>query len=49
MADTLRMDVDYRTHHGGSTLRTLTARNMTPALGAAGLAVIFAVLLLLAR
>jgi hypothetical protein len=49
MADTLRMDVDYRTHHGGSTLRTLTARNMTPALGAAALAVIFAVLLLLAR
>lgn len=49
MADTLRMDADYRTHHGGSTLRTLTARNMTPALGAAALAVIFGLLLLLER
>lgn len=49
MADTLRMDADYRTRHGGSTLRALTGRNVTPALGALALAVIFGVLLLAAR
>lgn len=49
MADTLRMDADYRSRHGGATLRELTWRNSTPALGAAALAVICALLLLVAR
>lgn len=49
MADTLRMDADYRTRHGGATLRRLTLRIMTPALAALGLAVICGLLLLLDR
>lgn len=49
MADTLRMDADYRTRHGGETLRGLTWRNSTPALGAATLALICALLLLVGR
>jgi len=49
MADSLRMDADYRTHHGGRTLRRLTLRLISPALGAAFLAVICGLLVLLAR
>jgi hypothetical protein len=45
MADTLRMDADFRTHHGGLTLRPLTYRLLTPAIAAALLAVICAALL----
>lgn len=46
MADTLRMDADFRTHHGGLTLRPLTYRLMGPVVAAALLAVICAALLL---
>ena len=46
MADTLRMDADFRTHHGGLTLRPLTIRLVTPAIAAGLLAVISALLLL---
>ncbi|HEY2915967.1 MAG TPA: hypothetical protein VGI98_02015 [Candidatus Limnocylindrales bacterium] len=49
MADTLRMDADYRTRHGGATLGGITLRNMTPAIGAAALVVISILLLLVAR
>jgi hypothetical protein len=49
MADTLRMDADYRTRHGGSTLRPLTTRILMPALGAVVLVVVFGLLLLLGR
>jgi hypothetical protein len=46
MADTLRMDADYRTRHGGATLRRLTVSVVGPAVMAAGLAVICGLLLL---
>lgn len=49
MADTLRMDAEYRTRHGGLTLRRLTYRQIGPALGAAALAVISFLLGVLAR
>lgn len=49
MADTLRMDAEYRTRHGGVTLRRLTFRLITPALAAAALAVISFLLGVLAR
>jgi hypothetical protein len=49
MADTLRMDADFRTHHGGMTLRPLIPRLVGPALGAAALAVLCAVLLVAGR
>jgi hypothetical protein len=49
MADSLRMDVEYRTRHGGVTLRRLTFRIMAPTFAAAGLAIICALLLLLGR
>jgi hypothetical protein len=46
MADTLRMDDDFRTHHGGLTLRPLTIRLITPAIASALLALISGLLLL---
>jgi len=46
MADTLRMDADYRTRFGGVTLRRLTATVVLPALLAAALAVFAALALL---
>ena len=49
MADSLRMDADYRTHHGGTTLTRLTLRNVWPALASLALAVVCALLLLVAR
>jgi hypothetical protein len=49
MADTLRMDAEYRTRHGGVTLRRLTFKLMSPALAAAALAVISFLLGVLAR
>jgi hypothetical protein len=49
MADTLRMDAEYRTRHGGVTLRRLTFKLISPALAAAALAVISLLLALLAR
>ncbi|HEV2006151.1 MAG TPA: hypothetical protein VGQ85_05995 [Candidatus Limnocylindrales bacterium] len=49
MADTLRMDAEYRTRHGGVTLRRLTFKLISPALAAAALAVISFLLGLLAR
>jgi hypothetical protein len=49
MADSLRMDAEYRTRHGGVTLRRLTFRIMSPAFAAAGLAIICGLLLLLGR
>jgi hypothetical protein len=49
MSDTLRMDADFRTHHGGLTLRPITFRLLMPALGAGALAVVCALLLVLAR
>jgi hypothetical protein len=49
MADTLRMDADFRTHHGGVTLRPLTMRLIGPALAAAVLAILCAALLVAGR
>jgi hypothetical protein len=49
MADTLRMDADCRTRHGGATLGGLTASVTSPAIFAAILAVICGLLLLEAR
>jgi len=49
MADTLRMDADFRIHHGGQTIRPLTFRLLLPAVGAGALAVVCAVLLVLAH
>jgi len=49
MADTLRMDADFRVHHGGLTLRPLTLRLIAPGVGAGALVLICAVLLVLAR
>jgi len=49
MADTLRMDAEYRTRHGGVTLRRLTFKLISPALAAAALAVISLLLAVLAR
>ena len=37
MADMLALDADYRVRFGGSRLRGLTVRNMTPAILAAGM------------
>jgi hypothetical protein len=48
MADTLRMDADFRTHHGGLTLQPLTAKLIAPAV-ASGLLAVICGLLLLAR
>jgi len=45
MADTLRMDADFRVHHGGMTLRPLIPRLIGPAVAAAILAVLCALLL----
>ena len=49
MADSLRMDADYRSHHGGATLSRLTMRAIWPGLAAMILAVVCALLLLVAR
>lgn len=49
MADTLRMDAEYRTRHGGATLRRLTFKLVSPALAAAALAAISFLLGVLAR
>lgn len=49
MADSLRMDDDYRRRHGGATLGGLTWSIVAPALGALALAVISGLLLLLGR
>ena len=49
MADSLEHDAQYRTRHGGLTLRRMTFRLMTPAFAAAGLAIICGLLLLLGR
>lgn len=49
MADSLRMDDDYRRRHGGATLGGLTWRIVGPALAALALAVISGLLLLVAR
>jgi hypothetical protein len=49
MADTLRMDADFRVHHGGMTLRPLLPRLVGPAIGAAVLAVLCAALLVAGR
>jgi hypothetical protein len=49
MADALWADNDYRTRHGGKTLQRLTLVIATPAIAAAGLALISAALLLLGR
>jgi hypothetical protein len=49
MADSLRMDAEYRTRHGGVTLRRLTSNLLAPAFLAAGLAIICGLLLLLGR
>jgi len=49
MADSLRMDADYRSHHGGLLLTRLTMRAIWPALAATVLAVVCALLLLIAR
>ncbi len=37
MADMLALDADYRVRFGGSRLRSITLRNMTPAILAAGI------------
>lgn len=49
VADSLVLDAEYRTRHGGVTLRRLTWRVMTPAFLSAGLAIICGLLLLLDR
>jgi len=49
MAESLRMDAEYRSRLGGSTLRRLTVNLMAPAFAAAGLAIICGLLLLLGR
>jgi hypothetical protein len=49
MADSLRMDDDYRRRHGGATLGRLTWQVIGPALAALALAVISGLLLLVAR
>ena len=49
MADTPRMDGEYRTRHGGVTLRRLTFKLISPALAAMALAVISFLLGVLAR
>lgn len=49
MADTLRMDVDFRTHHGGMTLRPMLPRLVGPAIAALLLAILCAVLLVTGR
>jgi hypothetical protein len=49
MADSLRMDAEYRTRYAGTTLKGLTYRIMAPTFAAAGLAIICGLLLLLGR
>jgi hypothetical protein len=49
MAESLVLDAEYRTRHGGVTLRRITFRVMSPAFAAAGLAIICGLLLLLGR
>jgi hypothetical protein len=49
MAESLRMDAEYRTRHGGVTLRRISWRLIAPAFAAAGLAIICGLLLLLDR
>jgi hypothetical protein len=49
MADTLRMDADFRTHHGGMTIRPMLPRLIGPAIGAGVLAVLCAALLVTSR
>ncbi|HYK95948.1 MAG TPA: hypothetical protein VE011_08815 [Candidatus Dormibacteraeota bacterium] len=49
MADTLRMDADFRVHHGGLTLRPLIPRLIGPAIAALLLAILCAVLLVTGR
>jgi hypothetical protein len=49
MADSLQHDAEYRTRHGGVTLRALTFRIMAPAFIAASLAILAGLLLLLSR
>jgi hypothetical protein len=49
IADSLRMDADYRSRFGGITLRRLTLSNMTPGLTALALAVISVLILLVSR
>ena len=48
MADMLALDADYRVRFGGSRLRPITMRNMTPAILAAGMLVAAVALLLVA-
>lgn len=47
MPDMLALDADYRERFGGSRLRPLTVRNMTPAILSAAVFVIAAILLLI--
>jgi hypothetical protein len=49
MADMLALDADYRVRFGGSRLRPITLRNMTPAILAAGILAGGVALLLSAR
>ena len=49
MPDMLALDADYRTRHGGVSLRTITARLIAPAIVLALLAVLSATLIALAR
>ena len=49
MADSLQHDAEYRSRHGGVTLRGLTIRIMAPAFIAASLAILAGVLLLISR
>ncbi|HEX8024752.1 MAG TPA: hypothetical protein VF484_00975, partial [Candidatus Limnocylindrales bacterium] len=49
MADSLQHDAEYRTRHGGVTLRRITFRIMAPAFVAAALAILSGLLLLLGR
>jgi len=49
MADSLVHDAEYRTRHGGVTLRRITFRIMAPAFIAAALAILSGLLLLISR
>jgi hypothetical protein len=49
IADSLRMDADYRSRFGGVTLRRITVSNMTPGLTALAIAVICVLILLVSR
>jgi hypothetical protein len=48
MADMLALDADYRVRFGGSRLRAITFRNMTPAILAAGMFIVGVALLVIA-